>query len=92
MLLKKIGLVAVLTATLITGGAAVANAESGVGIGGPQSATDEAALQRNYSNGAWAGRNSYGYAQNSYGYAPEYGLGHSSRKHARANTRMKHKN
>ena len=68
MLLKQITLAAALAATFIAGSAAVANAGN-VGNGGPQSATDEAALQRNYRNGAWAGRNSYGYAQNSYGYA-----------------------
>jgi hypothetical protein len=70
MLLKKIGLVAVLTATLITGGAAVANAES-VGNGGPQGDnTTAAALSAHktpFSGPGWAPRPTMGsYA---YGYS-----------------------
>jgi hypothetical protein len=84
MLLKKIGLVAILTATLITGGAAVANADSGVGIGGPSGGNTSAGLEAAYAN-------SHGYAavptmgSHAYGYARD----HSSRSHIR-HVRMKH--
>ena len=60
-MLKQITLAA-LAATFIAGSAAVANAGN-VGNGGPQSATDSAALQRDYRNRAWAEQNSYGYAR-----------------------------
>jgi hypothetical protein len=91
MLLKQIGLAA-LAATFITGSAAVANAESNVGVGGPGGAdTTEAALNAHLTpfSGSAAGPTMGSYA---YGYAPENGRGHSSRKHIRANARMTHEN
>jgi uncharacterized membrane protein len=71
MMLKKISLAAALATTFITGSAAVANAESGVGIGGPDSMTDSAALENDYAR---RGGYAYSYApagRYAYGYVPE---------------------
>jgi uncharacterized membrane protein len=83
MMLKKISLAAALAATFITGSAAVAYADSGVGVGGPASITDSAALEADYASrhGGYA----YSYAPtggNAYGYAPRL---HRSHKHGRNN-------
>ena len=84
MLLKKIGLVAVLTATLITGGAAVANADSGVGIGAPSGGNTSAGLEA-----AYAGSPGYAAAPTTDSYAYGSARDHSSRSHTR-HARMKH--
>jgi hypothetical protein len=84
MLLKKIGLVAVLTTTLITGGAAVANADSGVGIGAPSGGNTSAGLEA-----AYAGSRGYAAVPTMGSYAYGYARDHSSRTHIR-HAGMKH--
>jgi hypothetical protein len=82
--LKKIGLVAVLTATLITGGAAVANADSGVGIGAPSGGNTSAGLEA-----AYTGSRGYAAVPTMGSYAYGSARDHSSRTHIR-HAGMKH--
>jgi hypothetical protein len=69
MLLKKIGLVAAVTATFITGSAAVAFAEGDAGIGDARrQLTTSAGLEREYAN-----RHGHAYPGDSFAYMPAYG-------------------
>jgi hypothetical protein len=96
MLLKKITLAA-LAVTFITGGAAVANAESGAGVAGTGSGFTSSALQNDWasSHGDVVVSPRGSSAHTSYGYAPKR-ISHSRTKHvhanANANAGMKHSN
>jgi hypothetical protein len=89
-MLKKLTLAA-LAATFITGGAAVANAESnihGSSRGESGSLSTSAALQGDYERDAAFSMRSPMAGTRAYGYARE----NHSLKHGRSNIRMKHKN